>query len=174
MTHTVEFYQDDVSLVEVVTTFIQAGLEEEATVITITTERHRRAFCVAFEDSTDVRFQSHVMLYDTEELLSRFMDASSPKKTRFVREVGSLIEKAALMGPVRVFGEMTASLWTQGHRRAAIRLEELWNELATKHNFSLLCAYPLSAFTNQQGKDFRQVCRLHTDVHGIEPLAFPE
>jgi hypothetical protein len=82
--------------------------------------------------------------------------------------VGTVVKKAALMGPVRIFGEMAATLWTQGHPQAAIRLEALWNELATQENFSLLCAYLLSAFQDQQSKDFRQVCQLHTDVHVLQ------
>lgn len=57
-----------------------------------------------------------------------------------------IVERAALRGPVRIFGEMVAVLWAEGKTRTAIRLEELWDELATRHAFSLLCAYPMSAY----------------------------
>jgi len=41
---------------------------------------------------------------------------------------------------------MVALLWTQGKQEDALRLEELWNDLARTLPFSLLCAYPMAAF----------------------------
>jgi hypothetical protein len=61
---------------------------------------------------------------------------------------------------------MAAVLWAEGKTRAAIRLEELGNELASQHAFSLLCAYPMSGFPDQKNNlSFLQVCRAHTHVH---------
>ena len=47
---------------------------------------------------------------------------------------------------VVVLGEMVAVLWAQQKYDAAIRLEELWNELALTCSFYLCCAYPANAF----------------------------
>lgn len=44
---------------------------------------------------------------------------------------------------VAAFGEMVALLWADGKMDAAIKLEELWNDLAHTNSFSLLCAYPI-------------------------------
>lgn len=43
---------------------------------------------------------------------------------------------------------MVALLWAKEKTRAALRLEELWNALTTRH-VSLLCGYPMSGFPNQ-------------------------
>ncbi|MEO7861228.1 MAG: hypothetical protein ABIU05_12435, partial [Nitrospirales bacterium] len=57
-------------------------------------------------------------------------------------------------------------LWAGGRSREAIRLEELWNELATRHTFSLLCGYPMSGFPDQKDHlSYLQVCHAHTHVH---------
>ena len=47
---------------------------------------------------------------------------------------------------VVVLGEMVAVLWAQKKYEAAIRLEDLWNELALTSSFCLCCAYPANAF----------------------------
>jgi hypothetical protein len=52
---------------------------------------------------------------------------------------------------VVVFGETVAVLWAQKRHHAAMRLEELWNELAQTCSFYLCCAYPLSAFREKKG-----------------------
>ena len=166
MPHAVQFYQDDVFLIESVSDFIKSGLEENATVIIVATESHRKDLQRSFEDSRPGMFETKVMFFDASEMLSIFMRDGWPNKTLFVHEVGRIVQQAALNGPVRIFGEMVALLWAQGNVRAAIRLEELWNDLATQYRFSLLCAYPKSGFSNQKDNDyFLQVCQTHTHVH---------
>jgi hypothetical protein len=44
---------------------------------------------------------------------------------------------------VRLFGEMVSILWTSGKPEAALRLEELWNEVTDTYPVSLLCTYML-------------------------------
>jgi hypothetical protein len=55
-------------------------------------------------------------------------------------------------------------LWDDGLVGAAIRLEELWNYLADRVPFSLLCGYP-SALVGGEAA-YREVCHLHTGVIG--------
>src|SRR6185369_562599 len=63
---------------------------------------------------------------------------------------------------VRAFGEMVALLWADGRREAALELEALWNELGANLSFSLLCAYPISAFdTYADHAPFLEVCGSH-------------
>ena len=93
---------------------------------------------------------------------------SMPHAVQFYNDdvflIEAVSEQAALKGPVRIFGEMVAVLWAEGKTRAAIRLEELWNALTTRH-VSLLCAYPMSSFPAQdKNPSFLQVCHTHTDV----------
>lgn len=62
-------------------------------------------------------------------------------------------------------------LWTQNMRDAAIRLECLWNELATPRDFSLLCGY--STAHSSDDTAVRAVCEKHTHVISAEREAAP-
>jgi hypothetical protein len=55
-----------------------------------------------------------------------------PDEQRFAEVVGTVVQRMAQNGSRRVcaFGEMVALLWAEGRHDAAIRLEELWNDLA--------------------------------------------
>lgn len=79
-----------------------------------------------------------------------------------------LLQRSALRGPIRIYGEMVAVLWAEGNSSAAMRLEKLWNEPAVTHAFSLLCGYLLSGFPGQNHESYHQVCDTHTHVHHAE------
>jgi PAS domain S-box-containing protein len=57
---------------------------------------------------------------------------------------------------------MVDVLWQQGKREAAIRLEEMWNELQRHHEFSLLCAYAIDTLYKEHS--IAEICRTHTHV----------
>jgi hypothetical protein len=63
------------------------------------------------------------------------------------------------------FGEMVAILWANGHCDAAVRLEQLWNELARRHSFTLRCAYPSDGFANEKDRDYlTRICAEHNHI----------
>ncbi len=166
MSHAVQFYNDDVFLIDAVCSFIKAGYEQNATPIIVATQKHREDLHKTFQAWGNLNLMSKVVQFDAEELLSTFMVDGWPNEAKFNASVGRIVAEAALRGPVHIYGEMVAVLWAEGKTRAAIRLEELWNELATRHAFSLLCGYPISAFPSQDTNDsFHQVCHTHTHVH---------
>jgi len=47
---------------------------------------------------------------------------------------------------IRAYGEMVDLLWKEGREAAAIRLETLWNQLGSTHDFGLLCGYSMGNF----------------------------
>ena len=60
---------------------------------------------------------------------------------------------------------LLAVLWAQSNYDAAIRLEELWNELAQEYSFHLCCAYPASAFREPLTRDlYQEICAQHSQV----------
>ncbi|WP_250532488.1 MEDS domain-containing protein, partial [Caballeronia sp. ATUFL_F1_KS39] len=78
--------------------------------------------------------------------------------------MGTLIDTLSGNGkvPVRAFGEMVAILCARGESGAALRLEQLWNDLARKHAFSLLCAYPTRVFKgSEEARAFHAICSAH-------------
>jgi hypothetical protein len=108
-------------------------------------------------------------ILDADELLSEFMDPVGPNRERFLRRLGDTVgraEAAAVKNRrVVVFGEMVAVLWAQRKYEAAIRLEELWNELALTHCFYLCCAYPASVLQEElKGERYATICARHARV----------
>src|SRR5687768_71384 len=165
--HLVQFYENDAFLAESVRDFILAGFGRGEAAVIVATKEHRMAIDELLEatdvDLQELRNDGRYVLMDANESLSRFMVDGEPEPALFSASIGSRVARAAEAGNgVRIFGEMVALLWDKGNVAAALRLEELWNELAQVHPFSLLCAYPMSGFTDAQS--FRDVCTRHTRV----------
>ena len=175
--HAVQFYSDDAELLERVGTFLSEGLSAGQPAIVIATPEH----CTAIERTLDAhlidvphaRRLGDLVMLDAEELLGTFMVDHAPVGSLFRRSIGGIIEQT-LRGrertPVRAYGEMVDVLWKQGKTEAAIRVEVLWNNLAESHAFSLLCGYSIGNFYKQNDK-YREVCDLHSHVHGAEANA---
>jgi PAS domain S-box-containing protein len=71
--------------------------------------------------------------------------------------------------PVLAYGEMVDILWRNDKCEAAIRLEELWNELADSRPFELFCAYALNGFYKEAHRpQFEQICQTHSRVYPTE------
>src|SRR6267143_337142 len=100
----------------------------------------------------------------------------TPDPERFANTIGPVIKTARGDNRrVLAFGEMVALVWAEGNRDAAIRLEELWNDLARKETFALLCAYPISHFDDAgHAKPFADINAAHTSVTPAESYSIAE
>ena len=64
-----------------------------------------------------------------------------------------------------LFGEMVALLCSGGNFDAALKLERLWNDLASKHSIHLHCAYPIKVFDRDgHSQAFLDICSEHSQV----------
>jgi hypothetical protein len=94
-----------------------------------------------------------------------------PDRVQFFRGIGGLIEAAAKAAKseqpqVVVFGEAVALLKAEGKADAAIRFEQLGNDLAKTHDVNILCAYPLSSFHGEEDEHvFQSICAEHSAVY---------
>ena len=169
--HYVQFYETDDFLLHSLEAFIQAGLDAGDACIMVATPAHRQALETRLTfggyDLAAAHTRGDYLWLDAGEALARLMADGSPQPDRFVDIVGSLIVEAAEGDRhVRAFGEMVALLWAAGNTSAAIRLEELWNDLHhTARPFSLLCAYPMRDFAGESNEaQLTKVCRQHSRV----------
>jgi hypothetical protein len=74
---------------------------------------------------------------------------------RFLKVVGGLVEGAAKTGKimpsrVAVFGEWVSLLGAEGKWDTAVRIEQLWNQLATTYEIDLLCGYSVNNFHGEK------------------------
>jgi hypothetical protein len=176
--HAVYFYEEDAFLIDNVAHFVKKGLEQKETVIVVATAEHRHDLKNKLMDENLIGLLAptgtNYWTLDASTTLSLFLLDGWPDERLFLKVIGQIIESATLGAPVRIYGEMVAVLWAEGNHRAAIRLEELWNLLAIRRDFSLLCGYPSSAF---QGPDtvlaYQDMCACHSQITGGRASSTP-
>ncbi|PYP79039.1 MAG: hypothetical protein DMD35_09760 [Gemmatimonadetes bacterium] len=178
--HSVQFYEDDRFLVESVVDFFAVGLVDGLGAVAIATREHLAAIAHGLhEKGFDVErtcTNGQLTLLDADELLASFMAGPLPDSGQFRRAMDGVLGSHARFGdgarerrPVLAFGEMTDLLSRQGNLDGAVRLEELWNELAETYTFSLLCAYSLGAFSEDtHDAALRAICNQHAHVMPTE------
>jgi signal transduction histidine kinase len=170
----VQFYDDDSILIDGLGRTVGSALGAGDAAIVIATKAHRLALATRLEVcGGNVAMASGTGRYlalDAAETLSSFMVDGWPDTTRFTSVIGEAIAQAKAatgraQSGVVAFGEMVALLWTEGNAEAAIRLEQLWNELAETQAFSLHCAYPLGSFVKESdGGALQRICSEHSHV----------
>ncbi len=168
--HFVQFYESDGFLVDSVSGFVRAALSEGQASLIVATPDHRnaiqRTLAASGIDLSDAIESGRYVVLDAAETLSKFMLNGSPDPRRFLEAFGGIISQLAQGGRrIHAFGEMVALLWADGDRDAAVRLEELWNELRKTHRFALFCAYPIVDFGDEgDAVPFHGICKSHSRV----------
>jgi PAS domain S-box-containing protein len=170
--HIVQFYESEHFLATTVAEFLATGLAAGQPVVVIATAPHRTALAGVLRsrglDMDHTRRTGQLIALDARETLDRIMVGAIPDRARFRHVVGKTIERSRRRGRhavVRLYGEMVDLLWSEGNIDGAIRLEELWNELADTYAFSLLCAYAMGHFYKEtHGPGFGRICREHARV----------
>lgn len=172
--HVVQFYTRDEYLLNGLAATLGGALEAGESVVVVMTTPHYKGLLKRLSsrgiDMADATKRGQFTFLDAADTLKRFMSAKGPDRHRFQWEIGSVLRKAELAAEVKhkrvvVFGEMVAVLWRQNKQDAAIRLEQLWNELARTHFFHLHCAYPAKWFKGKNGgAPYATICGEHSVV----------
>jgi hypothetical protein len=169
--HAVVFYHDD-ELASVVGGYLLGAINDGGVAIIVATPEHRiwvNAWLMQAGVSlaTAAASGSYVIL-DARQTMDGFVVGDWPDPASFWNALSPVLAAAARRRrPVRVFGEMVALLWGAGRPDAAIELEALWNEMARRHTFSLLCGYPVASVLGEEHSDaLARVCDSHTAAIG--------
>jgi PAS domain S-box-containing protein len=176
--HLVQFYEGDPVLIEAIGKYLRDGLEAGSAAIVIATAEHEAQLAAHWAgqgfDARAARERGQLVTLDAAQTLARLLVDGWPHAGRFEETIGSLIaESNRRFGKVVAFGEMVGLLWAQGRADAAIGLEALWNALATRHEFSLYCAYRLRDCARGDSELFGKVCDAHSHVIPGESFAVP-
>jgi hypothetical protein len=178
--HIVQFYDSRESLANSVATFLAEGCRQGEQLLVVA----KPTSCVAIASRLKARGFSladgkgaTVTILDAHTALGQFMCRGLPDSVLFHKTVGELIRKLAAVQPkigLRIYGEMVEILAEEGNFHAAHRLEELWNELAVRYSFVLLCGYSAAHFAGRDSREaLASICSAHSLVHktGTDPLA---
>lgn len=172
--HTVQFYAEDTFLLDELSRLIGAALGVGDAAVVIATKAHRDGLAQRLNslgfDTARAAEQGRYVALDAAETLAKFMRDGVPDAALFTEVLGSVLGQAAAVAGGKTprsaaFGEMVALLWAKGNAEAAVRLEQLWNDLARTYPFSLRCAYPMSGFDcENHGDSFLKICAEHSHV----------
>jgi DNA-binding NarL/FixJ family response regulator len=172
--HEAQFCSDDSLFLGGLTRFISAALRAGKAVIVIGTESHRESLLERLEaDGLDIpaaTSEGRYVALDAADTISKFMVNDMPDPVRFVKVLGDLISAASKQAKamhlrVAVWGECAPILWAEGKSDAAIRVEELTNEIASTYDVEILCGY---LWEKRRGEEdpytFRRICEEHSAV----------
>jgi signal transduction histidine kinase len=172
--HVVQFYGEDGFLLDELSRFIGTALGAGEAAVVIATREHREGLARRLTawglDTAKAITQGRYVTLDAAETLAKITPGGWPDAVRFAEVIGGVIARVSALGDgghrhIAAFGEMVALLWAEGKADAAIRLEQLWNELAQTYSFSLRCAYPMSSFCREEhGELLLKVCAEHSAV----------
>ncbi len=173
--HDVLFYSDDTVLLDSVTHFIAAPLKAGNAAIVLATKSHRDSLLqrlkAAGVDTDGALQQGTYISLDVTDTLSAIMVNGLPDPVRFFRRIGGCIESAAKASKskqpqVVAFGEAVDLLHAEGKADAAIRLEQLWNEVGRTTGLDIFCGYDSSNFHGDEDEHvFHSICAEHSAVY---------
>jgi len=144
--HIVQLYRKPAVLRETVGAYLSAGFRNGDSAVVITTPDHWAEFRKELEargqKPSRLEQDGRLAVLDARSTLDGFMRQGMPDEGLFHLAIGSILSKiTSADAHLRAYGEMVSLLWAERNFKAALRLEELWNALAERSPFTLLCAY---------------------------------
>lgn len=168
--HSVRLFDSFDDRVAAVCDFVQLGISDGATVLAVATKQTWAGVDATLRKRgvpiDDHMASERVIVLDAHKELDRFLFRDWPDEGRLESTLGAIVDDLARRSPLRIYGEMVDILAERGLHRAAHRLEQLWNNLASKHAFELFCGYSAGHFGNERTNPLLQsICAEHSHVH---------
>ncbi|SEF61348.1 MEDS domain-containing protein [Nitrosomonas ureae] len=166
--HIVKVCRDQVVKVNSVAQYITKGLSGGEAVAIIARPSLRKAlmdFLVTQGfDVQSFKDQGQIKFLDAEFLLSSLWIDDGIDAEAFEKFVSDPLGIMKLKyDKIRIFGEMVDLLWQKGAYDEAIQLENRWNDLFKKIEFSLFCTYSFSHIDpSAYDEALERICRCYT------------
>jgi len=152
--HFVQLYESDTAaLVNNVGSYFCGTLRAGGAAVIVAGDPNRSTFVTELRrrgcDVDLALTENRLVLLDAHETLNRISRDGQIDPERFEQVVGATVRRAletAKGREVRAYGEMVGLLWKSSQFPAAIRLEQLWNQLQSEVRFSLFCSYAIDIF----------------------------
>jgi DNA-binding NarL/FixJ family response regulator len=172
--HLAGFYHDETSMFDDYAMFGEGVMKAGTTLIVVAIEPHHDAMqqrlVAQGVDLERAIGERRYLPIDVAEFLSMFMRGTLPDDALFRAAVTSVLEEATRTPDggrrhVALWGEGAPTLWRQGFADAAVRVEQLWDELATQYGVDTLCGYCGRSFTPHDEPIFQQIGAVHSTIH---------
>ena len=166
--HRLQLFDNASSRAAAVAAFVRDGLAAGDSLLLVVAPEHwkRAAPRLTGVDVDAAMADRRLTVCDAAATLSAFMHRGVPDPERFEASVGALVRQLSSRGRrLLVYGEMVDVLATRGDFDAAGELEALWNQLAARHRFTLLCGYSAVSFGDpRSARALRDLCSAHSHV----------
>ena len=154
--HVVQLYQDQDFLNRAVCRFAAAALQNGEGIILVPTVQHWNAFRPRLvAEGIDVEAaqkRGQLTIVDANQTLPRFMHNAMPDSPVFLGLAADVIARARganRFPKVRWWGEMVNILWERGDVAASMNLEDLFDQLAHKHDIAIFCSFQMDNFNGE-------------------------
>jgi hypothetical protein len=154
--HVVQLYQDQDFLNRAVCRFAAAALANGEGVILVPTVKHWNAFRPRLiAEGVEVEAaqkRGQLTIVDADETLPRFMHDGMPDSPVFLGLAADVVTRARAgnrFPKVRWWGEMVNILWERGDVAASMNLEDLFDQLAQKHDIAIFCSFLMDNFNGE-------------------------
>ena len=168
---------DDKVLLGAYAQFAKEALDAGGCAIFVGTPARRQLLRTLLETSAvDVDLvvkEGRLVSIDVEEMISTFLVKGWVDEARFAATATELIADttAAARGDhpwVVACGECAPSLWKAGHADAAVRVEHLWDDIASRGGVDTLCGYTVAApLEPDDAGVLEKLCAEHAAVHRL-------
>jgi len=173
--HEAGFYADESSLLDDYVRFAEAALDAgNGLIIVVASSRRDQLYQRLQADGVDIdriTRERRCLWLDVPAVLSSFMAGGRIDEARFWNGVGALILEAARGSrpdPPRVSacGDCASTLLQEGLVDAAIRLEQLWDDVARTYNVDIFCPYSSHGLRcDDESQVFCDLRAAHSAVH---------
>ena len=175
--HEIGFYSDEQWLVDDYVRTAEAALCDGSAFVLLATEEYRdvrlqqglRARGVALDDA--IR-GGRYRCVRVDTLLSTFAGNGSFDEAGFRAAALGVIGEAARASDgdrpcVSICGDGACHLWSSGRADTAIRVEQVWDQLAHTARVDSLCGYTVdvTSLDDEAYETFRRLCAHHSNVH---------
>ena len=169
--HAAGFYTDNVSLLNDYGAFAEPVLKSGAALVVVSVASRRGELEHTLSergiDVSRMTAAGRLRWLDVADALASVMVDDWPDDARFSKVMTELIVDAAGQSRARVgvWGECAPALWREGKADAAIRIEQLWDELSSQHQIETLCGYSMADLPRDDDNGvFQRIRRIHSVV----------
>jgi len=167
--HLLQVYKDPSAVEEAVSFFVRDGLSKGEAVLVVARQSRCENLRRRLKEDCPIPGgflnANPPVFKNADALLKEFMNENRPDWELFKEKVGGTIQRAkGKSSKIRIYGEMVDILSETGNKAAALRLEKMWNALASHHPFSLFCAYHEDHVQSDDGKFRHEVRATHTEL----------
>ncbi len=179
--HIVKVCPNDTLQAEAVTIYVKDGLLNEEAVIIFARSSLRKTVIANLNklgiDVDHYKVLGQLKFFEAEHILACFHSEGVLDESIFLKLIGTPIQEIkSKFGKVMVFGEIVNVLWKNAEHDAAMQLDECWNNLCQRIDFSFLCAYSLESFNSAAFDEsiallyqyHKHLLPVHADIPAIE------